>query len=157
MIEDDIPICITAWSRGLYMSAVRDFNTRISWILIFKVEANMVNMILFHSGCLAWVTCHKATTVANRMKELFKVSSTSIFIEPIWQRLFLIISLYLALTNITKKWTIPIREWKSALNQFSIMFEERLPNSQDHQRPFTQSSLQAPLAEELSSIRMLSI
>lgn len=36
--------------------------------------------------------------------------------------------LYLALTNISKKWTMPIRDWKSALNQFSIMFEERLPN-----------------------------
>ena len=36
--------------------------------------------------------------------------------------------LYLALTKISKKWTMPIKDWKSALNQFSIMFEERLPN-----------------------------
>jgi len=36
--------------------------------------------------------------------------------------------LYLALTNISKKWTMPIKDWKSALNQFSIMFGERLPN-----------------------------
>lgn len=36
--------------------------------------------------------------------------------------------LYLALTNISKKWTMPIKDWKSALNQFSIMFEKRLPN-----------------------------
>ena len=36
--------------------------------------------------------------------------------------------LYLALTNISKRWTMPIKDWKSALNQFSIMFEERLPN-----------------------------
>jgi putative transposase len=36
--------------------------------------------------------------------------------------------LYLALTNISKKWTMPIKDWKSALNQFSIMFEERMPN-----------------------------
>lgn len=36
--------------------------------------------------------------------------------------------LYLALTNISKKWTMPIKDWKSALNQFCIMFEERLPN-----------------------------
>ena len=26
--------------------------------------------------------------------------------------------LYLALRNIAKKWTMPIRDWKSALNQF---------------------------------------
>jgi hypothetical protein len=32
--------------------------------------------------------------------------------------------LYLALTNISNKWTMPIKDWKSALNQFSIMFEK---------------------------------
>jgi len=37
--------------------------------------------------------------------------------------------LYLALNNIAKKWTMPIRDWKSALNQFSIMFAERVPDS----------------------------
>jgi putative transposase len=36
--------------------------------------------------------------------------------------------LYLALKNIAKKWTMPIRDWKSALNQFSIIFESRMPN-----------------------------
>ncbi len=34
--------------------------------------------------------------------------------------------LYLALKNISKKWTIPIRNWKNAMNCFMIMFEERL-------------------------------
>ena len=31
------------------------------------------------------------------------------------------------LKNIAKKWTMPIRDWKSALNQFSIIFEGRMP------------------------------
>ncbi len=35
--------------------------------------------------------------------------------------------LYLALNNIAKKWTMPIRDWKSALNQFSIIYEDRMP------------------------------
>jgi len=35
--------------------------------------------------------------------------------------------LYLALNNISKKWTMPIRNWKSALNQFIIIFEDRVP------------------------------
>ncbi len=35
--------------------------------------------------------------------------------------------MYLALQNIAKKWTMPIRNWRSALNQFSIMFEEWMP------------------------------
>lgn len=36
--------------------------------------------------------------------------------------------LYLALKNIAKKWTMPIRDWKAALNQFTIMFEDRMSN-----------------------------
>lgn len=35
--------------------------------------------------------------------------------------------LYLALGNIAKKWTMPLRDWKSALNQFSILYEGRVP------------------------------
>jgi putative transposase len=34
--------------------------------------------------------------------------------------------LYLALKNIEKKWTMPIRDWKEAMNCFMIMFEDRL-------------------------------
>ncbi len=34
---------------------------------------------------------------------------------------------YLALRNISQKWTMPIRDWKAALNRFTIQFEERLP------------------------------
>lgn len=36
--------------------------------------------------------------------------------------------LYLALNNIVKKWTLPIRDWKAAMNRFTILFEERMPN-----------------------------
>ena len=35
--------------------------------------------------------------------------------------------LYLALRNISKRWTMPIRNWKLALNQFTIIFENRMP------------------------------
>ncbi len=34
--------------------------------------------------------------------------------------------LYLAMRNISKKWTMPIRDWGLALNQFAIMFPDRL-------------------------------
>jgi len=36
--------------------------------------------------------------------------------------------LYLALNNIAKKWTLPIRDWKAAMNRFTILFEDRMPN-----------------------------
>ena len=33
---------------------------------------------------------------------------------------------YLAIMQASKKWTMPIREWRSALNQFSIVFGDRM-------------------------------
>ena len=35
--------------------------------------------------------------------------------------------IYLAIQNISRKWTMPIRNWKSALNRFAIEFEGRFP------------------------------
>jgi transposase-like protein len=35
---------------------------------------------------------------------------------------------YLALRNISQKWTMPIRDWKAALTRFTIQFEDRMPN-----------------------------
>ncbi len=34
---------------------------------------------------------------------------------------------YLALNNISKKWTMPLRDWKAALTRFTIQFEGRMP------------------------------
>ena len=36
---------------------------------------------------------------------------------------------YLALANISKKWTMPLRDWKAALTRFTIQFEERMPTN----------------------------
>jgi len=35
---------------------------------------------------------------------------------------------YLALINISQKWTMPLRDWKAALNRFTIQFEDRMPS-----------------------------
>ena len=35
--------------------------------------------------------------------------------------------LYLAINNVSKKWTMPIRNWKAAMNWFIIEFGDRVP------------------------------
>ena len=35
--------------------------------------------------------------------------------------------LYLAIRNVSKKWTLPIRDWRLAIHQFALIFEDRLP------------------------------
>ena len=37
--------------------------------------------------------------------------------------------LYPALCNAAKKWTMPSRTWKQALNQFAVLFHDRFPSS----------------------------
>jgi putative transposase len=34
---------------------------------------------------------------------------------------------YLAIRNISKKWTMPIQDWNAALNRFTILFDDRMP------------------------------
>jgi len=46
--------------------------------------------------------------------------------------------LYLALRNISKRWTMPVANWSGAMNQFAIIFENRLPNSSFNNSSFTQ-------------------
>lgn len=36
---------------------------------------------------------------------------------------------YLAIHEASKRWTLPIKGWKAALNHFAILFEDRLPRS----------------------------
>jgi len=33
---------------------------------------------------------------------------------------------YFGLRNISQKWTMPIKDWKPALNHFTILFEDRI-------------------------------
>jgi putative transposase len=34
---------------------------------------------------------------------------------------------YLAIEQAAKKWTMPVADWKLALNRFAILFEDRMP------------------------------
>jgi len=47
--------------------------------------------------------------------------------------------MYLALRNISKRWTMPIPNWGSAMNQFSILFEGRVPMGGLDTKLFTQT------------------
>ena len=51
---------------------------------------------------------------------------------------------YLAMLQASKKWTMPLKDWKAALNRFSIELADRVPPlSEFTQTAFTQNYLQA--------------
>jgi len=35
---------------------------------------------------------------------------------------------YLAIENASKKWSIPLPDWKPAINQFMILYQDRMPD-----------------------------
>ena len=35
---------------------------------------------------------------------------------------------YLAIENAAKKWYMPLRDWKPAISQFMIMYQDGMPN-----------------------------
>jgi len=37
--------------------------------------------------------------------------------------------LYLAINNISKKWSMPVKDWPEALNRFSIKFSDRMSSN----------------------------
>ena len=48
--------------------------------------------------------------------------------------------MYLALRNISKRWTMPIQNWSGALNQFAILFDGRVPMGELNQHSLTQTA-----------------
>jgi putative transposase len=49
--------------------------------------------------------------------------------------------MYLALRNISKRWTMPIKNWSGALNQFAILFEGRVPMGSLSSNSLTQNTV----------------
>jgi putative transposase len=89
----------------------------------------------------SWLThWHRITPFFNYAKEIRKVIYTTNAIESLNGSLRKVIKnkrvfpsddaalklLYLALENISKKWTMPIQNFKEAMNQFSIIYSDRL-------------------------------
>lgn len=69
---------------------------------------------------LSFVSYRDRKAVADDLKAVFKL-------------------LYLALRNMSKRWTMPIPNWSAALNQFVILFEGRVPMGGIGANPLTQN------------------
>jgi putative transposase len=66
-------------------------------------------------------TTHAIASLNSTLRKRLKTRGVFPNDESIVQRL------YLALQNVAKRWTRPLRDWKAALNQFVILCGERVP------------------------------
>ena len=64
-------------------------------------------------------TINAIESLNRSLRKIFKTKGTFPHDESIKK------IMYLALDRISKKWTMPIRNWKATLNQFAIKFEGR--------------------------------
>jgi putative transposase len=48
--------------------------------------------------------------------------------------------MYLALRNISRRWTMPIPNWSAALNQFAVLFDGRVPMGGLNSNSLTQTA-----------------
>jgi len=60
-------------------------------------------------------------------KQFLSINSTNIFFKKTVLDAQCSSLFYLAMKKNPKKWSMPIKNWKQALNQFSIIFVERFP------------------------------
>ncbi len=66
------------------------------------------------------------TNAIESLNSSFRKISRSRNLFPTIESLYKLF--YLAIQNISKKWTMPIQNWPAALNRFTIEFSERMPN-----------------------------
>ena len=68
--------------------------------------------------------CHSVVRKATRNRKVFPNDESAKKV------------VYLAIEQASKRWTMPIRNWKPVLNRFSIEFDETLSNLRAAKRPF---------------------
>jgi transposase-like protein len=66
-------------------------------------------------------TTNAIESLNSRLRKVTKSRSTFPTDDAIYK------IMYLALTNAAKKWTMPLQNWGQTVNQFSILFPDRIP------------------------------
>jgi transposase-like protein len=66
--------------------------------------------------------------IQGHLEEMYQVSFSPDLVSRVTDEATIKLP-YLALKNVSKRWKKPIMKWTRVLNQFAIIFEDRLPTS----------------------------
>jgi len=102
----------SVWGKD-YPSIVQSWQPNWQRIIPFFDSTPKIRKVIYTTNAIESVSTSLRKITKNR---------GSFPSEEAQSRLF-----YLALRNISQKWSMPIRAWKAALNRFSIEFEYRVP------------------------------
>jgi transposase-like protein len=110
--------CIHVWDQKNScrdIHARQNFEKSLSYLLINTYPAEIRRTI--------YNTTNAIESLNNSLKKIIKNRASFPNNEAAVKLL------YLSLKNIMKKWTMPVRDWGKALNQFTILYNDRMPSS----------------------------
>ena len=99
---------------GRYPTISRSWRTNWPRIIPFFAYPEEIRRIIYTTNAIESLNSALKKTIKNRAS--FPNDEAAIKL------------LYLSLKNIQKKWTMPAREWGKALNQFAILYSDRMPS-----------------------------
>ena len=104
-----------------YLPIGQSWRRNWSRLITFFDYPPEIRKVIYDRRKSPWDTTNAIESVNMSLRKLTK-NRGSFPSDDALMKLF-----YLALRNISQKWTMPIRDWKAALNRFTIQFEERIP------------------------------
>ena len=110
--EFNLELCAEKWN-GLYPSISKMWRAHWSRVIpLFAFSAD-IRKVIYTTNAIESVNMTLRKVTRNHR------------IFPSDEAVYKVV--YLAMRNIAKKWTMPIHDWKPALNHFAIEFAERFP------------------------------
>lgn len=111
--ENALAIFSEKWDKQ-YPSISKMWLDRWENISVFFEYPEEIRKVIYTTNCIESVNMSLRKVIKNKR---FFPSDDAAFKQ-----------LFLALRNITKKWSMPIRNWGAAMNRFMIEFSDRFPS-----------------------------
>ena len=88
-------------------------NIRLIGLLHRKLSIQEIRKVIYTTNAIE--SLNSVIRKATERRKLFPTDQSAMKV------------VYLAIEQAAKKWSMPIRDWKPALNQFMILYEDRFP------------------------------
>ena len=111
--EQELEAFAEQWDRQ-YPSISRSWRSHWANLIAFFDYPDEIRKIIYTTNAIESI--NSVIRKATDQRKLFPNDDAALKV------------IYLAIENAAKKWSMPLRDWKPAMNQFMIMFPDRMPH-----------------------------
>jgi transposase-like protein len=111
--EQELEAFAEQWDRQ-YPSISRSWRSHWANLIAFFDYPDEIRKIIYTTNAIESI--NSVIRKATDQRKLFPNDDAALKV------------IYLAIENAAKKWSMPLRDWKPAINQFMIMFPDRMPH-----------------------------